>query len=394
MMTPRSLTLTEGGEAERYALTAREAEALHQVGLVEVTHTGTPGLYDVAPASKVGAVSVGDLQVIVRPKITDLNRLVFLLGYTHHQIWRDEPVALTAADDLMTALAEVFSRLAARATEQGLLQGYRTVSDTLPVLRGRVQVTEQMNRLYGLPIPLAVEYDEYTADIAENQILLAAVLRLMTVPQLTKDARRRLQRLRLAFSEVTPVDRGRPLPGWHPSRLNARYQDALRLAEVILAAESFEHCEGDLVVTGYLFDMWRIYEDFVSVSLGEALSRRGGFVRTQFPVFLDEADQVKIEPDIVWLDQSRRPIAVIDAKYKAERPSGFPDADLYQLLAYCTAMQLPIGHLIYAKGNEPVREHTVRHVGIKIRCHTLDLSLPPRELLDQVAKLAAAIAAR
>jgi 5-methylcytosine-specific restriction enzyme subunit McrC len=33
-----------------------------------------------------------------------------------------------------------------------------------------------------------------------------------------------------------------------------------------------------------------------------------------------------------------------------ERPGGFPQADLYQMLAYCTALRLPEGHLIYARG--------------------------------------------
>ena len=31
---------------------------------------------------------------------------------------------------------------------------------------------------------------------------------------------------------------------------------------------------------------------------------------------------------------------MIDAKYKAEKPAGYPNADLYQLLAYCTVLGL------------------------------------------------------
>lgn len=94
------------------------------------------GVYDVSAGKKIGAVSVGDLQVVVRPKITDLNRLIFLLGYSaHRDLWRDDRVELSHADDLLPALAEAFSRLASRATEQGLLHGYRTITDTLPVLR-------------------------------------------------------------------------------------------------------------------------------------------------------------------------------------------------------------------------------------------------------------------
>lgn len=86
-------------------------------------------------------------------------------------------------------------------------------------------------------------------------------------------------------------------------------------------------------------------------------------------------------------------VAVADAKYKAEKPSGYPNADLCQLLAYCTVLGLPVGHLIYAAGNEVPARHVVRGSGVEIVCHALDLSRPPAELLASVQDLAAAIAA-
>ena len=140
---------------------------------MNVTPTLTHGLFDISASRKVGAVLIGQRQIVVRPKITDLNRLVFLLGYAKDPgIWRDDLVHLYADEDLLPALAEAFGRIALRAVEQGLLQGYRTVTDRLPVLRGRLLAGEQMTRLYGLPVPVAVEYDDFTVDIAENQLLL------------------------------------------------------------------------------------------------------------------------------------------------------------------------------------------------------------------------------
>ncbi|WP_418345533.1 McrC family protein [Rhodococcus pyridinivorans] len=390
---PPTLTLVEGDETQLVELSIDEYEALSRLAIVELTPTHEAGWYMVAAGRKVGAVSLGDRQVIVRPKITNLNRLVFLLGYARSRdIWRDDTVRLTEADELFPALAAVFSRLATRATEQGLLQGYRTVSDTLPVLRGRVRTSEQMTRRFGLPVPLAVEYDDFTVDIAENRVLLAATLRLLTVPQLTPDSRRRLQRLRLAFADVTTPRRGQATPEWYPSRLNIRYQSALRLAEIVLAAQSFEQRVGRLVVTGFMFDMWRIFEDFVCTALSESLSRRYGRCATQHSLHLDEASRVRMRPDLVWMTPAGTVRAVIDAKYKAERPAGFPDADLYQMLAYCTVLGLKDGHLVYAKGNEPIRIHRVAQADVQLHCHALDLGLPPAELLAQVDLLAEYIA--
>lgn len=391
-MTPPTLHLTEGEGSRTVALTDEEYVALQQLTLVNISPTVHKGLFDVAPSRKVGALLVGERQFIVRPKIADLNRLLFLLGYARDpSIWRDDPVHLSPDDDLLPALAEAFGRIALRAVEQGLLQGYRTVQDRLPVLRGRLLATEQMTRLYGLPVPVAVEYDDFTVDIDENRLLLLAVSRLSAVPRLSEMARRRLQRLRRILSDVTLAPRGSARLQWRRNRLNARYHSALALADIVLTAESFEHRVGDLVVTGYMFDMWRVFEDFVTTALRESLNGSGGRSACQKSLTLDIRDRVLMRPDLMWsVDGHVR--AVIDAKYKAERPEGFPNVDLYQMLAYCTVLGLSSGHLVYAKGNEPVDLHVVRGSHAAIHCHTLDLAAPPTALLRQVDQLAAIVA--
>jgi 5-methylcytosine-specific restriction enzyme subunit McrC len=184
-----------------------------------------------------------------------------------------------------------------------------------------------------------------------------ATLRLLTVPRISAPARQRLQRLRRTLLEVSVPPRGAPTPRWQPSRLNARYHAALRLAEIVLAAESFEHRIGEVTVTGYMFDMWKIFEDFVTIALSESLNRKGWHCQLQAPLHLDEQRRIAMQPDLLCRHGDSR-VAVVDAKYKAERPEGFPNADLYQMLAYCTVLGLREGHLIYAKGNEDGRVQT------------------------------------
>jgi 5-methylcytosine-specific restriction enzyme subunit McrC len=58
------------------------------------------------------------------------------------------------------------------------------------------------------------------------------------------------------------------------------------------------------------------------------------------------------------------------------------------MLAYCTALRLPDGHLVYARGNAPHAAHRVRHTGITIHQHTLDLDQAPAGLLSDVRALA------
>lgn len=134
--------------------------------------------------------------------------------------------------------------------------------------------------------------------------------------------------------------------------------------------------------------MNQLFEDFVTVALREAFRGSGRTARLQDPHHLDEASVIRMRPDFVLYGADGAPSAVVDAKYKAEKRNGYPEPDLYQMLAYCTALGLPEGHLVYAKGNAAHAAHQVRHAGIVIHQHALDLDQEPAGLLSDIAAVA------
>ncbi|MET7635729.1 restriction endonuclease [Streptomyces sp. NPDC005078] len=352
----------------------------------------TPGRWLLRAGSKVGAVALevpgGDpVTVRVTPKVP-IARLFFLLGYSlDPRAWRDGQVDVTEHRDLLPALAHAVERQVDRALRQGLLQGYRSTEDTSFVVRGRIREAEQIRRHFGASLPVEIAYDEFTADIAENQLLRAAVEQLLRLSGVPSDVRRRLLHQRARLADTTPLVRGQALPVWYPTRLNARYHHALRLARVVLEDSSAEHAAGGLRIDGFLFNMNKLFEDFVTVALRECFRSTEYTARFQDPHHLDEATEVRMKPDFVLYGSDRIPKAVVDAKYKAEKPHGYPDADLYQMLAYCTALGLPEGHLIYAKGNAAHAAHRVRHAGIRIHQHALDLDQEPAVLLGEIRSI-------
>lgn len=171
--------------------------------------------YRLVPGVRVGAVRVGSaeqaMEVRVEPKV-GIARLLFLLGYAADPGWRTEDVAVDSAEDLLPAVVDALARSAARALGQGVLQGYRMVDDALPLVRGRLLAGAQMSRRFALPLPVEVRYDEYDADIAENQILLAACWVGLGVPRLRADTRTRLLHVVARLDGVrglVPARRGR-----------------------------------------------------------------------------------------------------------------------------------------------------------------------------------------
>lgn len=388
------VALTEYGEPGVAALTGTQAQVLAASGLVEPVRTDDPQWWELRPGGRVGAVRVGSVEVQVAPKVP-IERIVFMLGYRVRGIsWQETPVPVDAADDVVHVLAEVFTRAVAEVVRPGLLQGYRVMEESLPVVRGRIRIDEQLKRRPGVWLPIEVTYEDFTVDTAENRVLRAALERLQRNPLVPAAARRRMSGLLLPFAEVTRLVPGQPLPEWRITRLNRRYELALELARLVLAASSFEHRVGTTPVDGFVLDLPRIFEDFVTCALRDALQGMvpGSRVEGQHGTVLDEAGAVDLRPDIVWLDAADRPLAVADAKYKAEKPSGFPNADVYQALAYAVALRLPDVHLVYAKGNEPVRTHEVRNSAVRVHAHALDLARPPSGLLAEVDALAGRMA--
>ncbi|MFJ7228467.1 McrC family protein [Streptomyces tendae] len=355
----------------------------------------TPGCWSLRAGSSVGAVNITvpgarePFTVRVAPKVP-IARLFFLLGYSLDPQggWRDGEVGVAEHRDLLPALAHAVERQVDRALRQGLLQGYRHTEESSLVVRGRIREAEQIRRRFGATLPVEVAYDEFTTDIEENRVLRTAVERLLRLPGVPGDVRRRLLHQRARLADVTPVVRVQELPGWQPTRLNARYHHALRLAQVCLRGASAEHPPGGLRIDGFLFDMNQLFEDFVTVALREAVRGGGRTCRLQDSHHLDEASAIRMRPDFVLYGADGIPCAVVDAKYKAERRGGYPDADLYQMLAYCTALGLREGHLVYAKGNAPHVSHQVRHAGILIHQHALDLDQDPVGLLADIGRVA------
>jgi len=134
-------------------------------------------------------------------------------------------------------------------------------------------------------------------------------------------------------------------------------------------------------------DMNKVFQEFVTAALREALGLNERTFRESNICSLDEAGCVNLKPDLTWWDGSGCTF-VGDAKYKRIENQQVPNADLYQLLAYVTALDLPGGMLIYAKGEmEPV-VHEIRHSGKRLEVAALDLSGSLDEILVRVCCLA------
>jgi 5-methylcytosine-specific restriction enzyme subunit McrC len=385
-----TLHFREGDPPQQRCLPEDVAVALNQLEVAVALPAGG-GSWSVSNIRKVGVIRVGEYQIQVQPKVSTA-RLFFMMGYSaHRDFWKDQDILVDADDDFLETITQAFIQQATRATASGLLQGYETLHEALPLIRGRIDVSAQINHRAGLPLPMQVTFDEYSTNIAENQLISAAAHRLLHISSLNHQARKQLGKLVQRLDGVALLQRGAPLPQVHFTRLNSRYRNALILAELILKNSSLEQRLGHITATAFLFDMWQIFEDFVTTTLAENFRRISGTAQTQARGrYLDSRARLALRPDLLWMNGSSV-LAVIDAKYKAPKASNYPNADIYQMLAYCMRFGLRAGHLIYAQGEEHPQIHEILGRNTTIHCHAIALDQTPAALLEQISRLATRI---
>lgn len=392
----RTLKLTEYTTKSNVGLTRFERDALRS-SIRSLSIAPTPASedrYDVTPGSTVGVLRIGDLQVEIAPRLP-VERVLFLVSYAMDpRSWRSEPTSVEPDDHLLEALVPTFTHHVKVALRRGLLHGYRSTDVTETTIRGRIRFSDQLRARPGRGLPVELTYDDFTEDILENRLLRAAVERLVRLPLRHEWSRNALADLREQFATVTPLAYrpGRvPEPVW--TRLNERYRPAVTIARLILDGAALDLSAGGVTATGVLFDMAAVFENFVVAALRQSLNVSA----TSFPqgatrrrLYLDKERGIPLKPDLSWwIDDVC--VFVGDCKYKRASVEGVPNADLYQLHAYVTAVDLEDGLLVYAAGEHPGGTHTVRFTGKRLRVTTLDLAGDPAAVLAQIDGLAAHI---
>ena len=349
------------------------------------------GEYRLTPGSIVGAVELGDLSVLIEPKI-GIPQLLSMACYAISK-FKPQPELFDFPQEraLPDVLALALASAARQAFSRGLIHGYRVEEESLYTVRGRIMVAEQLRRRFGIPLPVKVRYDEFTNDILANRLVRAAVYRLGSMRLRSQPARRQLGRIAGMLENVSPVEfRPNAVPDIRFDRLNEHYRGVVSLSQLILRHGAFESSRGEVRASGFLMDMNVVFQEFVTVALREALGVSANAFRERPISSLDEGDHVHLRPDLVWRDGVRH-VFVGDAKYKNITGGRMPNADMYQLLAYVTALDLPGGLLIYAKGEADTATYQVRHSGKRLEVAALDLSGTLDEVLARVEWLADAV---
>ncbi len=390
----RPINLQEYESSGPYALSIEERDVLQarEFAIAVQPAEGLEGEYSLRPSSIVGALEIGDLSVLIQPKI-GIRQILSMACYAMGAYKSQDQRLFDFEDDetLPDTLALALSAAARRAFSRGLLHDYLAREEALYTVRGRIRFDEQIRRRFGIPMPVEVRYEEFTDDILVNRLVKAAATRLGGMRLRSQSARKGLGWIAGTLDNISQVEFPRgDVPEVRFDRLNEHYRGVVELSRLILRHSAFESGRGEVRASGFLMDMNVVFQEFVTVALREALGVSANTFGERSIGSLDVGNRVSLRPDLVWREGSSY-VFVGDAKYKRIVNDQVPNADLYQLLAYITALDLQGGMLIYAEGETDPITHHIRNSGKRLMVTSLDLSGSLDDILGRVDRLAARI---
>jgi 5-methylcytosine-specific restriction enzyme subunit McrC len=390
-MRQRSVTLQEW-ETATIRLSPPELHDLQNCGAGLVIQPISGRDYAVQATSVIGAINTPTLCTVIRPKF-EIEQLFHFLGRSHRIDYRREAANIADYPELSDGFVALFANMVQTRLRRGLLKGYVAIEESLHLVRGRIRTADQLRRRFVLPIPAEVRYDDYTEDTPENRLIKAAARRLQRLRPSSRVLRARLAEIVESMVLVRDIRYDRnALPTFRYTRLNSHYRPLLELSALVLRSLAVEVRPGGHEVRAFLFDMNQVFEDFIFESLRRRLPLslvHGDRWSQGETLQLDQEGGLRPEPDLSWW-RGTECFFVGDAKYKVTKEGKL--ADLYQLLAYCTASSLDRGLLIYAEQPGGPARHQIVQGGPILEVRALNLTAPVDDIelrCDELASLVA-----
>jgi 5-methylcytosine-specific restriction endonuclease McrBC regulatory subunit McrC len=297
---------------------------------------------EVTTTSHIGVIEFSDFTLKILPKysITPTN-LPKLIGYAWNLIdvkYVENQINFEKEDDLLIdIIVAFFIKHCDILLKHGLFKSYEVHEESIPFLRGKLLLKQQITNEIKNNAKFACQFDELEYDNIENRILNFALKCSYFITN-NEILKQNIQRLIHQFQGfVTDVYISTAsFDKIFYNRFNNHYQIPIELARLIIDSSGIgDYFKPNRYKTySFFVDMNVIFEKFVERLFTEYYSNLKRFIvkpqKSQKAWTSDLDDTKRIRTDILVYDDQTNQKYVIDTKYKEK----LSDTDRYQIGFY------------------------------------------------------------
>lgn len=264
---------------------------------------------------------------------------------------------------LLEVFAIMFLDEVERLIKRGIKSDYVVREENRTFLKGKLLFGENLKYNFAHKERFFTASDEFIADIAPNRLLVSTILFLST-QGFSPRTSGRISQARFIFADIRPsksIDKDFAL--CPSSRHYKDYELLLAWCEIFLRRKSFMPYQGGDKAFALLFDMNKLFENFVAWHLKRACGGKYVISTQESRKYLLEvggARKFQIKPDIVCRKSDsggNNVVFIADTKWKILESSesnnyGISQGDLYQMFAYLAKYECENGFLIYPQIGE------------------------------------------
>ncbi|MFD2573776.1 McrC family protein [Spirosoma soli] len=268
-------------------------------------------------------------------------------------------------EEFPEALISYFAQTTSRLVGSLPYSQYEERTETLPFLRGRLNVQQYLNTSIsqGNWHHLICDYEPFLYNNRLNQIIKYVARKLNSLCR-TTETHRFLEKLIFTLDEVDDLPATvQDCDSLHLNRFYQEYEDCLAMCRFFLSDSYLTQPDIDQQQFCFLVPMDYVYEGFITGVCQSHLGSQFQKITPQATEWLTEEEIFKIRNDILLTYPDRSKI-IVDTKYKirnylpSDKKTGVIQDDLYQMVSYALRQNTQEVLLLYpiAHDQQPALE--------------------------------------
>jgi len=310
----------------------------------------------------IGSAEFSNFIITINPKFTELKNIGKLIDYAYDL--KDEDILdyeikfHEEKENPMELIIQLFTNQCKKLLQKGLVKSYQTHQETVPFMRGKLLLQQQIKNQSKFNLNFSCEHDEFTENIVENQILLYTLEkcyhmtssnhRKSTIKKIIHQMDAEIELKQIGIQDFNKV---------HYTRLNSQYKKPHELSRLILrhlGLFDFKKQSASFVVP-YFIPMYQVFEDFLT-KLFEDFYALKSQSQLATPSWKVNGNSKNIIPDIITYNlkscKKGSEAAIMDAKYMIGSKFGDGKED-YQIAFYLNDYKKKIGYAILPLSHDP-----------------------------------------